>query len=274
MWVLGLYKLSWPANGSFKYVDMFFLLLLLLFFFFFFFLYWETGVLIFAPIVGFCFVPLCMVRQKDRPFSCRELFEFVRGADLLIALMVAPFSHTYFFILGGTWYIIMVVRLGFYSLTFAAAVISGIRCFCGCFCLICLECSNATHGVEIRNCGHLIAVIIGKLVPISLKLLTCSSALATYLTLGILQPYPVRVSYFAFSVLRGATALFSLGFSAIFLRWTLLEEESKEDSGFYNSLGRWLDNYQAHVHIAFFFDLAAYGGLIGLNGYILHNYDN
>ena len=29
MWVLGLYKLSWPANGSFKYVDMFF------FFFFF-----------------------------------------------------------------------------------------------------------------------------------------------------------------------------------------------------------------------------------------------
>ena len=26
MWVLGLYKLSWPANGSFKYVDMFFLL--------------------------------------------------------------------------------------------------------------------------------------------------------------------------------------------------------------------------------------------------------
>ena len=36
MWVLGLYKLSWPANGSFKYVDMFLLLLLLLFFFFFF----------------------------------------------------------------------------------------------------------------------------------------------------------------------------------------------------------------------------------------------
>ena len=31
MWVLGLYKLSWPANGSFKYVDMFF------FFVFFFF---------------------------------------------------------------------------------------------------------------------------------------------------------------------------------------------------------------------------------------------
>ena len=27
MWVLGLYKLSWPANGSFKYVDFFFFFL-------------------------------------------------------------------------------------------------------------------------------------------------------------------------------------------------------------------------------------------------------
>ena len=43
MWVLGLYKLSWPANGSFKYVDMFFLLLLLLFFFFFFFFFFCGG---------------------------------------------------------------------------------------------------------------------------------------------------------------------------------------------------------------------------------------
>ena len=43
MWVLGLYKLSWPANGSFKYVDMFFLLLLLLFFFFFFLFFFVGG---------------------------------------------------------------------------------------------------------------------------------------------------------------------------------------------------------------------------------------
>ena len=67
------------------------------------------------------------------------------------------------------------------------------------------------------------------------------------LTLGILQPFPVRVSYFAFSVVRGATALSSLGFSAIFLRWALLEEESKEDSGCYNSLARWLDDYSGRL---------------------------
>ena len=35
MWVLGLYKLSWPANGSFKYVDMLFFLFFFCFFCFF-----------------------------------------------------------------------------------------------------------------------------------------------------------------------------------------------------------------------------------------------
>ena len=33
MWVLGLYKLSWPANGSFVYVIIFFILFLFIYFF-------------------------------------------------------------------------------------------------------------------------------------------------------------------------------------------------------------------------------------------------
>ena len=40
MWVLGLYKLSWPANGSFKYVDMFFLFVCLFVCFCFFLVYY------------------------------------------------------------------------------------------------------------------------------------------------------------------------------------------------------------------------------------------
>ena len=55
VWVLGLYKLSWPANGSFVYVDflkfvclfvyfcLFLLLLFYLFIFFFLFLRGKTG---------------------------------------------------------------------------------------------------------------------------------------------------------------------------------------------------------------------------------------
>ena len=45
MWVLGLYKLSWPANGSFKYVDVFFVFVFffLLFCFVFVFLFFFGG---------------------------------------------------------------------------------------------------------------------------------------------------------------------------------------------------------------------------------------
>ena len=37
MWVLGLYKLSWPANGSFVYVIIFFVVVVIFFVIFLFF---------------------------------------------------------------------------------------------------------------------------------------------------------------------------------------------------------------------------------------------
>ena len=43
MWVLGLYKLSWPADGSFVYVIIFLLLLFVISFLFFYFLRGKTG---------------------------------------------------------------------------------------------------------------------------------------------------------------------------------------------------------------------------------------
>ena len=43
MWVLGLYKLSWPANGSFKYVDMFVFFVCLFVCLFFLFFWWGGG---------------------------------------------------------------------------------------------------------------------------------------------------------------------------------------------------------------------------------------
>ena len=46
---------------------------------------------------------------RDRKFTCKQFFEFLRAIDLEIALIVAPISHVNFFILGGTWYIVMIV---------------------------------------------------------------------------------------------------------------------------------------------------------------------
>jgi len=46
---------------------------------------------------------------RDRKFTCKQFFEFLRAIDLEIAVIVAPISHVNFFILGGTWYIVMIV---------------------------------------------------------------------------------------------------------------------------------------------------------------------
>lgn len=67
-----------------------------------------------------------------------------------------------------------------------------------------------------------------KMVLIALKLLTCSSALSTYLEIGILvDSLRFRIAYFSFTMLRGVTALFSLTFAAALLCWAALREDKK-----------------------------------------------
>ena len=43
MWVLGLYKLSWPANGSFEYVDIYIYIYIGFFLFYMYFLFLGGG---------------------------------------------------------------------------------------------------------------------------------------------------------------------------------------------------------------------------------------
>ena len=52
MWVLGLYKLSWPANGSFKYVDIFVFACLFVFCLFVCFLFCFVFLVVFGGGVG------------------------------------------------------------------------------------------------------------------------------------------------------------------------------------------------------------------------------
>ena len=170
----------------------------------------------------------------------------------------------------------MVVWLGFYSLTFVAYMISGIRWS---FCLIRFECSDATrvaleHSVEIRNWGHLIAVIIGKLLPISLKLLTCSSALATYLS-SRQANVPVSCSSLnpPYSPPQARPTSGRWHWNPNW-REQLPLGTTEKAKYIADTNRKRLQNAkgQGHVHLAFFFDAAAYGGLIVLNSYILHNY--
>ena len=227
-------------------------------------------------IVTIIIVPLylgltaCIWNKRQKDPGCMSFLEMLRFGDIEMAAILAPFSNVYLFILGGPWYVLIGVRLAFYAVTFAAAVIAGIKMvFIVCVCIYVCECGCTRDAVEIKSYIQLFITIPIKLVSIGLKLMTCSSALSTYFTIGLLQPFPVRIAYFVFSMLRGVTALFSLPFNAILLRWEVLKQDARYTP--FADILEFLNEYEPHTHIAFYVDLITYLGLIILNSYIIAN---
>ena len=235
---------------------------------------YEIGAIIMMPIFGACIWVGCWKKNKEAR-SCRKYLEYLRFNDLEIAFIFAPFSNVNLFYLGPLWYIAIAVRLACYSVTFAAAVIAGVRAIISFYCCICCECACNDKAVELRSYKQAFVDIGLKMVVIALKLMTCSSALSTYLEIGILvDSIGFRIAYFSFTMLRGATALFSLTFTAAMLRWAALKEgEKKSGNRLSRTLG-WLDKYEPHVHVSFFIDMLVYGGLLVLNFMIIHGINN
>jgi hypothetical protein len=227
---------------------------------------YEIVVIVFIPVVAGCVWNCCWQRQLCSETEFCSFLEYVRLTDLEFALIFAPFSNVNLFYLGKGWYVVLICRLAFYSITFAAAVIAGVRfivCILGC--IVC-ECACNSEAVEVRNCKHLVLKVGVKMVVIALKLMTCSSALSTYLSLGILvESFAFRVAYFSFTLLRGVTAIFSLTFTAVLLRHAVLKEYEKEDDNDTTRALNWLSNWEPHTHISFVVDFVTYGGLFGLN---------
>ena len=161
-----------------------------------------------------------MVRTtKKMPAMSPDL----RFNDLELAVLLAPFANINFFFLGDKWYSVLIVRLIFYAITFASAVIAGMRFVCAVSCFYCCACACNTEAIKVRTYKHLFAGIGFQLLSIFLKLMTTSSAFSTYLLLGIQLNYSLRLAYLVFTVLRGVSSLFSLGFTAALLRWTVLK---------------------------------------------------
>lgn len=236
---------------------------------------YEIIVIVAFPIyVGFWWVS-CWRKQLKTGTNFYNFLEFLRLGDLEFAILFAPFSNVNLFYLGKYWYALLIFRLAFYSITFAAAVITGIRFIFAIGCFVLCECACNSDTIEVRNFKHLILEVGVKMIVISLKLMTCSSALSTYLSLGILvKSFAFRVAYFSFTLLRGVTALFSLSFTAALLRYTVLKEDEKNtNSGMTRFLG-WLNEKEPHVHISFAVDMITYGGLLALNFVIVHGIVN
>ena len=232
----------------------------------------EIVTIIIFPIVSIFQWVYCWKKSKG---CSMKFLEYWRFGDLSYAFILAPFSNVDFFYVGGWWYIAIIARLAFYSVTFAVAVIGGLRFIYSFLCVICCECASNEHSVELKGCKHLFVDIGMKMVSIALKLLTCSSALSTYLKIGILvNSIGFRAAYFSFSMLRGVTALFSLVFASAMLRWAALKDSEQESGSRCSMRLGWLNKYEPHVHVSFFLDMLSYIGLLVLNIIIVHGIRN
>ena len=228
-------------------------------------IYQETIFLISGPISNAMYW-VCCWRQCRTNNSCRKFLEFMRFSDLQFVILAAPFSNVHLIALGGWWYIALIVRLTFYAVTFASAVVAGMRFVCACYCRIFFTCGCDNDVLEIRNIKQLILKIGLQLIPIFLKIYTSSSAIATFVTIGAHGGASFRQAYAAFSMIRSITALFSLGFTGAMLRWAVLKEEHKwENRSWLTKWLRFLNKYQPHIHGSFFFDMITYFPLILLN---------
>lgn len=235
---------------------------------------YATDILLLQETVNLLIVPVtnaiywaCCWRQCRTNNSCRRFLEFLRFSDLQIVILLAPFSNVHLYALGAWWcYLIIGVRLLFYGITFAAAVVAGMRFVCACYCKVFFTCGCDNDVLEIRNLKHLIFEVVFQIVPIFVKINTSSSAIATFMKLGTKGGYAFQSAYATFSLIRSITAIFSLGFSGAMLRWAVLKEEHKlGDSSWLTKLLRFLDKYQPHVHGSFFIDMITYFPLLVLN---------
>ena len=136
----------------------------------------ETGTLILGPAINVIYWAFCW-RQCHGNNKCRRYLEFLRFCDLEIVVLMAPYSNIHLYVLGGWWYLVLIVRLLFYAVTFAAAVIAGMRFICAIYCYVFCACGCDNDVLEIRNVKHLLVEIGLQLIPIFLKINTCSSAL-------------------------------------------------------------------------------------------------
>ena len=236
---------------------------------------YEIIVIVIVPIYAGCFWICCWQKKLESGGSFGNFLEFLRLADLEFAFLFAPFSNVNLFYLGKVWYVVLIYRLAFYSITFAAAVIAGVRFIFAIYCCIICECACNSEAVEVRNYKQLFLEVGVKMVVIALKLMTCSSALSTYLSFGILvKSFAFRVAYFSFTLLRGVTAIFSLSFTAVLLRHAVLKEDEKEDENRITNVLSWLSKWEPHTHISFVIDMVTYGGLIALNFVIVNGIVN
>ena len=168
--------------------------------------------------------------------------------DCAVNIIFGPFGNVYFFILGcREAYLTVFFRIGFYLSTISLpAVFSFLH--------------NNKENPELDYDPELKSMVIITL-KLALKLLSCSSSLATFIKVAYPEPPIIRYTYLSFTVLIGLSALIT--YYETLLKLVEVVKSCVESCMVFHSVLN---------HFTFWPSMLANFGLVGLNAFILYKY--
>ena len=95
---------------------------------------WELVVIFLVAVVHVCCWLYRVLRKIEEP-SLSEFLEYLHFGDLQITSFLVPFGNVSLFQGDVWWFIVGIIRLGFYVSTFITDVVNGVRSDC-CFLLL------------------------------------------------------------------------------------------------------------------------------------------
>ena len=181
----------------------------------------------------------CKCLKKSSPLLRSLMF-----IDSIAIIILAPFGNVYMFVLGcGEAYATIGVRIGFYLSTISLPAVDSY-----------LRNNEAPQTNELKS-------FILILFNLALKLLTCSSCLATFINIAYPEEPIFRYTYLVFTILIGLSALF-----------TYYETLLKVLELIFNCVTRCVPLHEWTNHITFWPSMVANLGLLGMNAFILYKY--
>ena len=255
---------------------------------------WELVVIFLVAVIRECCWLYRVWRKYEEP-NLWGFLEYLRFGDLQITSFLVPFGNVSLF-QGDVWLLTVgIIRMTFYVITFITDVVNGVRSDCCCT----VTSGHGNNPKEIKNKSYVVTKMLMKLIEIGLKLVISSSAFAVFplAIAGLVSATPglslaTGIAYVIFILLSGLTAFVSLWFSAIAIRWEVVQKgdntpqvedgtemrensddqhDDREDNASPSCCAGVIDclkKHQPHVHVIFVLDIITFGGLIGLNMYI------
>ena len=243
---------------------------------------WELVVIFIVAVVRVCCWLYRVLRKYEEP-NLWGFLEYLRFGDLQITSFLVPFGNASLFQGDLWWLIVGIIRLGFYAITFITDVVNGVRSDCCCS----VTSGRGNNLGEIKNMGYVVTRMVMKLIEIGLKLIISSSAFA-YFWAVFWPPLGAFIAYMIFITLSGLTAFVTLWFSAITIRWEVVQkggntqvedgtemretgddqDDDEQDNTSPSCCAGVIDclkNRQPHVHAIFVLDIITFVGLIAVN---------